>query len=461
MDLNPLTRLRRSALALPLAAMVALVVVVINETGYSRSTAELAQIAQRDVARQQVQALLRSLIDTETGQRGYLLSGRKEYLKPYNDGREAFNVSSQQLHTYFSDDPFSLVSVREIERNGRRRLAEMATVLALFEQGKQDQWRAMLMSDVGMRTMEAVRSEAAVLLKLESERIISQRQNVVDTLRLSRLGVNIMTAVALAALLLFLRKTRLLDQAQFDHALALSAERDLLDSQVRLRTADLTELARHLEVAREDERSRLARELHDELGALLTAAKLDAARLKRQLLPMTPVAEEGLKHLHATLDQGIALKRNIIENLRPSSLSNLGLVAALDIQAKEFGQRTDIKVRTELQPVTLSDGAQTTVYRLVQESFTNIAKYARASEVVVTLSPWAAQGGQADEAPRVHISVCDNGVGFNPAATSRQAHGLTGMRYRVEGQGGVMQITSAPGQGTTISAWLPTEAPKT
>ncbi len=451
MDFNPLTRLRRSVLALPLAAMVALVVVVINETGYNRSTDELAQLAERNTARLQVQSLLRSLIDTETGQRGYLLTGRKEYLQPYEAGLTTFNASVQQLRTYFTNDPFSLVSVAEIERNGRKKLAEMATVLALFEQGKHEQWRAILLSDVGRQTMDAMRAEANALLNAENERISSQRQNVFDTLRLSRLGVNLMAAVALAALLLFLRKTQMLDRAQFEHAQALRAERDLLEGQVALRTADLTELARHLEVAREDERSRLARELHDELGALLTAAKLDAARLKRQLMPMSAAAEEGLKHLNATLDQGIALKRNIIENLRPSSLSNLGLEAALDIQAKEFAKRTDIGVRTELQAAALSDGAQITVYRLVQESFTNIAKYARATEVVVTLAPAEA----AAVPPRVHISVRDNGVGFNPAAVARNAYGLSGMRYRVEGQGGAMHITSAPGRGTTIAAWLP------
>ena len=455
MEFNPLTSLRRSIVALPLAAMVALVVVVINEAGYNRSTGELRQLAERGVARVQLQSMLRSLIDAETGQRGYLLTGRKAYLQPYESGLVAFNTSILELRTYFVDDPFSLVSVAEIERNGRKKLAVMATVLALFEQGKHEQWRAILMSDVGRQTMDFVRAETAVLLKAEGERIDTQREHVFDTLRLSRLGVNLMAAVALVALLLFLRKTHMLDRTLFAHAQALRAERDLLEDQVALRTADLTELARHLEVAREDERSHLARELHDELGALLTSAKLEAARLKRQLMPMSAAAEEGLKHLNSTLDQGIALKRNIIENLRPSSLSNLGLVSALEIQAKEFAKLTDLQVRTELQAVSLSDEAQITVYRLVQESFTNIAKYARASEVVVKLGADESMAG----APRVHISVRDNGVGFNPARTTRMAHGLSGMRYRVQGHGGAMQITSAPGQGTTIAAWLPTVPP--
>ena len=217
------------------------------------------------------------------------------------------------------------------------------------------------------------------------------------------------------------------------------------------RTDELTELARHMQSAREDERARLARELHDELGALLTSAKLDAARLKRGLGEMAPEIAERLRHLNATIDQGIALKRDIIENLRPSSLSNLGLVAALEIQAREFAKRADLAVNTELQEVSLSDGAQITAYRLVQESLTNVAKYADASQVTVTLQP------KGEEA---YLAVQDDGRGFDVRQVARETHGLRGMRFRVEAAGGRMAIESAPGQGTTIRAWLPVRAPE-
>jgi signal transduction histidine kinase len=450
MEFNPLVSLRRSVLALPLAAMVALVVVVINESGYKQSTEELAVLIERGVARQQLQTLLRGLVDAETGQRGFLLTGRKDYLEPYDSGLKAYDTSIEKLREYFANDPTQRARIEAIDSNARTKLAVMASSLASYERGDHDQWRALVASDLGKQTMDALRAEAAELLASENERIAVQIQGVFSTMKVNRLGVNIMAAVALAALLLFLRKTQLLDRAQFDHARAISVERDQLEGQVALRTADLTELTQHLEVAREDERSRLARELHDELGALLTAAKLDVARLKRAMSPMSPTAEEGLKHLHATLDQGIALKRNIIENLRPSSLSNLGLVAALEIQAREFAKRTEIRVRTELEPVQLSDGAQITVYRLVQESLTNIAKYAKASEITVAL---------ANDAGRVRIRVRDNGGGFDTTISRRGTHGLSGMRYRVEGQGGEMQVTSTPGQGTTITAWLPTTVP--
>ena len=127
----------------------------------------------------------------------------------------------------------------------------------------------------------------------------------------------------------------LADQQLVQKRLAV-AERDRLEIEVRERTAQLTELALHLQTAREDERQRLARDLHDELGALLTSAKLDAARIRSRLAGTAPEALDRLAHLVETLNSSIALGRRIIEDLRPSTLSNLGLVAALDILAREF-----------------------------------------------------------------------------------------------------------------------------
>ena len=219
-----------------------------------------------------------------------------------------------------------------------------------------------------------------------------------------------------------------------------------LEVQVKRRTAQLIELARHLQTAREDERHRLARELHDELGALLTAAKLDAARLKSRMASLAPEALERLNHLVETLNSGIALKRRIIEDLRPSALSNLGLVAALDILAREFTERNGVLVEQRLERVELSASAELTVYRLVQESLTNVSKYAKASRVTLDLHVDGAD---------VTVSVEDDGVGFDPQVAQSSSHGLFGMGYRVDAEGGSLQIDSAPGRGTRIRATLP------
>ena len=224
------------------------------------------------------------------------------------------------------------------------------------------------------------------------------------------------------------------------------ANTDRLEALVAKRTAQLTQLTHHLQTAREDERARLARDLHDELGALLTSAKLDAARIRSRLAGTAPEALERLAHLTQTLDKVIALKRRITEDLHPSSLDHLGLGVTLEILAQEFSASSGVAVHLDLAPAPLLAATELVVYRLVQEAMTNISKHAHAHQVWISLG---ARGG------RVAVSVRDDGVGFDSTLPLRSAYGLVGMRFRVEAEGGRLAVVSAPGAGTTISVSLP------
>lgn len=217
-----------------------------------------------------------------------------------------------------------------------------------------------------------------------------------------------------------------------------------------IEVARLTELVRHLQSAREDERCRLARDLHDELGSLLTSAKLDVARIRTQLAGKSPEGSRLLVHLIETLDTGIALGRRIIEDLGPSTLNNLGLVVSLELLARDFTERSGVAAHAALEPVRLGPAAQLVVYRLVQEAITNITKYSKASHVWLSL---AMRRGRAE------VSVRDDGVGFDTTLQPASAFGLIGMRFRVEAEGGLLTLVSAPGQGTLIRASLPPSTP--
>jgi signal transduction histidine kinase len=219
-----------------------------------------------------------------------------------------------------------------------------------------------------------------------------------------------------------------------------------LEALVAQRTAQLTQLTHHLQTAREDERARLARDLHDELGALLTSAKLDAARIRSRLAGTAPEALERLAHLTQTLDTVIALKRRITEDLHPSALDHLGLVVTLEILAQEFSRSSGVVVHLALAPVPLAVAAELVAYRLVQEALNNIGKHARARQVWIRLGP---RGG------RVELAVRDDGVGFDATLPLRSAYGLVGMRFRVEAERGRLVVLSAPGSGTTITMSLP------
>ena len=255
---------------------------------------------------------------------------------------------------------------------------------------------------------------------------------------------------ALAAFYLYLRQTHILQSIGARQQDVLQRERNALETEVKDRTAMLAELATHLQEVRETERGYLARELHDELGSLLTAAKLDAARLKSRLAD-APDASQRLQHLTELLNSGIALKRRIIEDLRPSSLSNLGLVASLEILGREFADRSGMQIEMLLEPVTLDEAKQLTVYRMVQESLTNIGKYADAAEATIVLKNYGTH---------VVVEISDNGKGFDTLRARPSAHGLAGMRHRVEAAGGKLTVTSTPGQGTQLSAIVPTAAPE-
>ena len=443
-----LRRLRRSAFVFPIAVLVAAALVTISETAYTESKTSMDTLVQMGRARLDLYAVLRRTADAESGQRGYLLTNRPEYLEPFKEAYADLDIALLALRQHYAHlrDDVAQQHLGLLDAAVRTKLGEMSEAIRQQDAKRHDAAMDLLLTNIGRDQMVIIREQAEQLLALENQRVAIGLKNIYDTLLLNRIGVAAMTALSLLALGMYLRQSRALVRQQAEQQRLVQAERDLLEIEVKRRTEQLTELAKHLQSAREDERGRLARELHDELGALLTAAKLDAARIKPKLAQAAPDALERLTHLTQTLNSGIALKRRIIEDLHPSSLSNLGLVAALEIQAREFAERSGLQVAVQVAPVALSKSAQLTVYRLVQEAFTNIAKYARASEVKVTLR---AEGDCA------RVEVADDGVGFDTAERPASSHGLLGMRYRVESEGGALQIRSAPGEGAAISARLP------
>jgi signal transduction histidine kinase len=228
-----------------------------------------------------------------------------------------------------------------------------------------------------------------------------------------------------------------------------ASEHRRAEAEMRWRAEELVGLAHHLQLAREDERRRLARDLHDELGSLLTSAKLDIARIRPRLANESHEVRERLSHLVATLDSVIAVKRRVIEDLHPSALTHLGLEAALEILTREFGRSSGTTMHVELGPVQADPDAALVIYRVVQEALTNISKHAQARQVWVTLDR---------EGAGLAVSVRDDGIGFDPHKSAGSVHGLLGMRFRVEAEGGRLELSTAPGRGTLILAVLPVSA---
>ena len=434
------------AISLPFALLAALLLIGINEVGHKRSQDAVQAMSHGQQTRNAANRLLQSMLDAETGQRGYLLTGNEGYLEPYDKAVITVKTNLEELHTQYLHSTEDLQQFALLALAVSRKLAEMELSLRLRRQGNEDAWKFILFTDVGREHMDSIRQLAHTLIERSSRKIQEHQSQIVQSLMLSRIGIATVTAIGLLAFYMYLRQARTLQQMNQREQEVLERERERLEGLVRERTASLSELASHLQQVREDERGFLARELHDELGALLTSAKLDVARLKSKIDHQAPDIAERLKHLNETLNSGIALKRRIIEDLRPSSLSNLGLTAALEILTREHAEGTGIEVETNLEAVELTEATQLTVYRLVQEALTNISKYAKAKKVLVTVHGYPTH---------VAVQVRDDGAGFDPAGVGPTSHGLAGMRHRVEAAGGRLTITSSADSGTLISAVLP------
>jgi signal transduction histidine kinase len=444
---DALTRWASSRFIGPLAVSLAVMVLVVSEAG--RVEQQRVNVARAASVETQITVgrLRRALLFMEGAKRGYMLTGRPEYLAPFNEQEQVVRATLAAADAVAERDAEQRELLLRLIEVSRRKYSEMKEVLRLFQAGQGEQAMALMQTDLGEEMLREISDLTDEVLRQENAAYDAStgiRQRV--TLY-TRSGIWLLVLLCVGGAVALMRVVREQERERQVHLRMVHAERDRLDLEVSRRTAETEALARHMEQVREDERGRLARELHDELGGLLTAAKLDVARLRKRLPPDGGSALELLGHLSQSLDQVIALKRRITEDLRPSSLSNLGLRATLMIQCAEFAQRAELPVATQIDDVSLAPDRALAVYRVVQEAFTNIAKYAQARNVQVALQRVGDQ---------VEIRVEDDGEGFNlDSAEGGGGHGLQGMRFRIRACGGELQVRSTPGQGTSISATLP------
>ena len=456
--LERLTWFARSSIAPPLAISLACVFIVVNEVGYQTVSAVTRDRDETVRSRIAIEHLRGTVVAAESAQRGLMLTARPVYRQTFEQSLLDVATAIAEVQRAAQSRTQEALALHELVDLAQRKVSELEETMKRLNAGNLESARELMLSDIGREQMADI-DRSVEQLSLAQGRALRESAELRNRVLLySRVSILGLVLLCLAAMLTTMRVLRHRDTERLNYLNALRAERDKLEATVSSRTGELSDLARHLQTVREDERSHLARELHDELGGLLTAAKLDLARMRSRLLQAGPEVSERVAHLHATLDAGIALKRRIIEDLRPSSLDNLGLGPALRILCQEWSRASDIAVHVEVQldveEITMPPERSLVVYRLVQEALTNIAKYAQSSEVSVTLAIEGADGPGEARPTEAVVLVHDNGRGFEVAQRT-PGHGLAGMRFRVASIGGELTVESAPGQGTTIRARLP------
>ena len=211
----------------------------------------------------------------------------------------------------------------------------------------------------------------------------------------------------------------------------------------------IRELTGHIQNIREEERSHIAREIHDELGQQLTVLKMDVSWLNKKMGHNDEIVANKLKSLAEMIDGTVKTVRRISSELRPSLLDDLGLVAAIDWHLKEFGRRSGIEVafHEPEHDLPVPEKFKTGLYRIFQESLTNVARHSGASSVKVVLE---------EKDNYLVLSIEDNGKGFDMQKTKdRRTLGILGMQERSMMMGGIYEIKSQPGKGTMITVSVP------
>ncbi len=417
--------------------------------GQSRLNAANERVHDSQLRQQALSEFIALMTDAESGQRGYLLTGEISYLQPYTEAVANVEAALDRVHEAYggSDDTREFHELRILTG---KKLGELDDTLALFKKRGPAPAVNVVRTDVGKRTMDEIAKIVGALRLAESRELSSATAQWQSDFRMSRW---VSAAGVILNIGLVLLATRLVYGDMHRRARQSANLRDQkleLEHQVDARTRELTALSTHLQGVSEQEKSALARELHDELGSLLVAARMDLSWLQQRLPTTDASIETRFKRIHESLSAGVDLKRRVVEELRPTLLDNMGLFAAIRWQFKETCRRAGLKC-TETIPEEepkFDPDASIGVFRIAQEALTNILKHAQAKSADLTI------GIAADT---FMLRVSDDGRGIAPMRllTITSHHGLASMRHRIAALGGTWEMTSPPPGGTVVLAVIP------
>jgi signal transduction histidine kinase len=389
-----------------------------------------------------IDALFLAVQDAETGQRGYLLTGDEHYIEPYERGIGEAPERVTEIRRLTADNPRQQERLTRLLPIMMARFGVMSETIDLRRRNKVSESFGVVSSGRGKRLMDQLRTIAGEM-KAEELKLLEGRNKASEFEARQALlaiegGTGVLLAFLIAGALMIRRRTTGLAREAAESARSREAYRLLAGQQ---------------QAVREDERARIAREIHDELGQQVTAIKTDVGTAKSRMSQGNAAgAEDRLESAAATADAAIKSVRRIASELRPPLLDFLGAGAAIELYAEEFQERYGIEVKVELpEPdAMLSMEENVALFRIAQESLTNVARYAEATQAKIVMQV---------EGDMLHLSIRDNGIGFR-AAEKERSLGLLGMEERAKLIGASLSIESTPGSGTSVHVRLPLDLPR-
>ncbi len=447
-----MTRFRWWQLATVVGALIGSLVALytVAEFGRVRLSDAGADVRRAHEQWLRVADLQQTLMDAEAGHRAYLLTGDARHLAPLAGAPQRIDTLAGALAAaYQGRDPRVAGAIRSMRSVADEKLAGMEASAALYRSLGPAAALAIANSAAGQDAMAQFRELAAIARNYEEALVERSLQNWHHQLAVvRRLNIATLLVSLVLAGLAFGATIRSMRQRQ-DAAMELARQHDLLKAQADAQATELTELYRHLQHVQEEERAQLSRGLHDELGGVLLAARMDVTWMQHNPPRAPDDFQERLERVRVALDHGIDLKRRVVEELRPTLLDTMGLIAALRWQIEETCKRADLRCREQFpdEEPPLNRTAAITLFRIVQEALANVVKHAGASEVQVAMR-------LTDQ--HIELTIRDDGVGTSLDALSRpKSHGIAGIRHRVHVLGGRLDIDSTQGGGTRIRVRVP------
>lgn len=438
----------RVLLTLLVTAAISMVVLAISELAFTEIEAGRNAARQITDARTQVTQMRESIVQAESSQRGYLITADQRYLQPFDGSIERVRATLAELQRLAALQPELREPLQALNPLVDEKVDDMRLTVHYTGQGNRIDAVQIMANGRGLALMQAIDQRTTQVLRtldrLESTRI----EDINRIFLLQRIGVGLIVFLNLVFLaILGVRTVRHFYERE-QHRAELSRQAQELERVVAERTEELSSLSTYLQSSTEREKSRLARDLHDELGGILTAAKIDASWLEGFATTSDPEVQQRMRRLSASLDEAVEVKRRVIENLRPSLLDHLGLAAAVEWYAQETcdkaGIASEVQVPAAMDPIPPE--VSIAVYRIVQESLTNALKYAQAKRIEVTLK---------QPPGRLELRVADDGIGIADFEPGHFTHGIAGMRQRARSLGGDFTLHTAPGRGTEVLVTFP------